>query len=297
MSLQKYIALIKTVELGSISQAAEQMGYTQPAISRMISDLEKTWDVELLRRSRAGLVVSPACQRLLPMLRAIQSDCQELEYTIGKFHGTPTGRVRVATFTSVADTWIPQMLKSFQESYPKIEFDMINMDTYAEIEHWIRLGKVDCGFVSLPTTNDLDTRFLMRDELVAVLPPDHPLADAPTFTIRELEGAPFIKCLEKADYGVSRFLSSIPYTPTLRYEVSNDHTILAMVESGLGISISHSLIATNPRYNVVWKPFDQGQHRDIGIATAKNARLTSAAKLFIDHVCAQFSPKENPILK
>ena len=289
MSLIKYTALLKSIELGSISQAAEYMGYTQPAVSRMIADLEREWGVALLHRSRAGLTLSPSCERLLPVLRAIQSDCEELAYIVGEFHGVQSGRVRVGSFTSVSDMWVPVLLKSFQELYPNIEFDVINLDTYAEVEDWIRHGKVDCGFVSLPTTNDLDTRFLIRDELVAVLPPDHPLADSPTFPIRELEGAPFIKCLEKADYEVSHFLASIPYTPTMRYEVSNDHTILAMVESGLGISICHSLIAANPRYNVVWKPFDQGQYRDIGIATAKNTRLTSATNLFIDHVCKQMS--------
>ena len=54
MSLQKYTALLKTVELGSISRAAEEMGYTQSAVSRMIADLEDQWGLDLLRRSRAG---------------------------------------------------------------------------------------------------------------------------------------------------------------------------------------------------------------------------------------------------
>jgi DNA-binding transcriptional LysR family regulator len=287
VSLQKYIALLKAAETGSVSKAAEQMGYTQPAVSRMIADLEREWGVELLHRGRNGLEVSSACQRLLPTLRAIQADCEELDYIVGEFHGVQSGRVQVGSFTSVSDMWIPDLLKSFQELYPNIEFNVVNMDTYAEVEDAIRYGKVDCGFVSLPTTNDLDTRFLMRDELVAVLPVDHPLAGEPIFPIRELNDADFIKCRERADYEVSRFLDRIPYKPKERYEASSDHTILAMVERGLGISISHSLIAENSRYNIVWKRFDQGQHRDIAIATAKNARLTSATRLFVEHVCAQ----------
>jgi len=287
MSLQKYAALLKTVELGSISMAAEQMGYTQPAVSRMISDLEKEWDIELLRRSRAGLEISSVCQQLLPVLRAIVADCEELNYTVSQIHGIHTGLVRVGTFPSVADAWIPALLKTFHEKYPDIEFDLINSEDYAEIENWIRHGKVDCGFVSLPTSNDLQTYFLKRDELVAVLPPNHSLADAPFFPIAQLEDAPFIKFKEQLDYEVSRFLDHIPYKPALRYEASSDHTILSMVEHGLGISITHSLIADNHRYNVVWKRFDRGQSRDIGIATAKNVRLTGATQLFVEHVCAQ----------
>ena len=286
MSLQKYTALLKTVELGSISQAAEQMGYTQPAVSRMIADLEKEWDVELLRRSRAGLEVSSVCRQLLPILQSIVENCEELDFTVGELHGMYTGLVRVGLFTSVADMWIPQLLRSFRDTYPNIGFDLIMVDSYAQIEESIRRGEIDCGFVSLPTTNDLQTRFLMRDELVAVLPADHPLADAPVFPVEKLEGAPFIMFRETADFEISRFLARHNHTPDARYEVSNDHTLLSMVEQGLGISITHSLIARNPRYRVVCKSFDKPQYRDIGIATAKNTRITSATKLFVDHVCS-----------
>ena len=60
-----------------------------------------------------------------------------------------------------------------------------------------------------------------------------------------------------------------------------------MVECGLGITITHSLIADNPRYNVVCKRFGVGRYRDIAIATAKNVRIAGATRLFVDHVIAQ----------
>ena len=292
MSLQKYLALLKTVELGSFSLAAEQMGYTQPAVSRMISDLEAQWQVELLRRSRSGLEPSAACLQLLPILRAIQADCDALDFAVSEIHGAHTGLVRVGVFTSVADMWIPALMKSFRQQYPKIEFDLINMESYAQIESAIRHGRVDCGFVRLPTGNDLQAHFLMRDELVAVLPPEHPLADAPVFPVEQLQDAPFIRLREKADLEVSHFLDQIPWGPKFCYEVSSDHTALSMVEQGLGMTITHSLIATNPRYHVVCKHFDRGQHRDIAIATAKHVRLAGSTKLFVDHVISQIGPSQ-----
>ena len=287
MSLTKYEALLLTIELGSISKAAERMGYTQSAVSRMIADLEKDWGMELLRRSRAGMVVRPAGERLLPVLRAICTDCEELRYTINEMRGLRIGLIRVGTFTSVADQLMPQILMSFQGLYPGIRFELMNSQHYSEIEEWILSGRVDCGFVSLPTVNDLKTIFLQQDMLTAVLPRDHPLADAEFFPIEQLEGAPFIMLKENEDYEVRRFLDKLPYRPNLCFKVSNDHTILSMVEKGLGISILHSLLATGSRYQVVWKPFDRPQHRNIGIATAKNARISGVTKLFIDYVCAQ----------
>ena len=287
MSLQKYLALLKTVELGSISLAAEQMGYTQPAVSRMIADLEAQWKVELLRRNRSGLEPSAACLQLLPILRSLQADCDALSFAVSEIHGAHTGLVRVGIFTSVADMWIPGLMKSFRQQYPKIEFELINMESYVEIESNIRQGKVDCGFVRLPTVHDLQVHFLMRDELMAVLPPDHPLADVPVFPVAQLADAPFIRLREKEDLEVSQFLDRIPDAPDFCYEVGSDHTALSMVEQGLGMTITHSLIANNPRYNVVCKRFDRGQYRDIAIATAKNARLAGTTKLFVEHVISQ----------
>lgn len=292
MSLQKYLALLKTVELGSFSLAAEQMGYTQPAVSRMIADLEAQWKVELLRRNRSGLEPSAACMQLLPILRSLQADCDALDFAVSEIHGAHTGLVRVGVFTSVADMWIPNLLKSFRQQYPKIEFDLVNMESYVEIESNIRHGKVDCGFVRLPTVHDLQVHFLMRDELVAVLPPEHPLAEAPVFPVEQLADAPFIRLREKEDLEVSNFLDRIPRAPDFCYEVSSDHTALSMVEQGLGITITHSLIAKNPRYRVVCKRFDREQYRDIAIATAKNVRLAGSTKLFVDHVIAQIGASQ-----
>ena len=292
MSLQKYLALLKTVELGSFSLAAEQMGYTQPAVSRMIADLEAQWKVELLRRNRSGLEPSAACLQLLPILRSLQADCDALDFAVSEIHGAHTGLVRVGVFTSVADMWIPNLLKSFRQQYPKIEFDLVNMESYVEIESNIRHGKVDCGFVRLPTAHDLQVHFLMRDELVAVLPPEHPLAEAPVFPVEQLADAPFIRLREKEDLEVSNFLDWIPRAPDFCYEVGSDHTALSMVEQGLGITITHSLIAKNPRYRVVCKRFDREQYRDIALATAKNVRLAGSTKLFVDHVISQIGASQ-----
>lgn len=292
MSLQKYTALLKTIELGSISLAAQQMGYTQPAVSRMIADLEREWNVELLRRSRAGLEPSSVCLKLLPILRAIQDDCDALSFSVAEIHEAHQGLIRVGVFTSVADMWIPKLLKSFQEQYPNIRFELVNIYSYAEVEDYICRGKVDCGFVTLPTNQELNCNFLMRDELVAVLPPDHPLADAPVFPIAQLDGAPFIKFHEENDFEISRFLNQISYKPDPHYEVGSDHTLLSMVECGLGISISHALLADNPRYNVVYKRFDVSQYRDIAIATAKHGQVAGTTRLFVDHVTSHIATQQ-----
>ena len=91
MSIRKYIAYLKTIETGSITHAAAQLGYTQSAISRMIADLEDSWGVKLLTRNRSGIEISSEGLTLLPKLQAICKDYEDLNYAISELHGLSSG--------------------------------------------------------------------------------------------------------------------------------------------------------------------------------------------------------------
>ena len=104
------------------------------------------------------------------------------------------------------------------------------------------------------------------------------------YPIPQLSTETFIKLKEDSDYEITRFLDKLEKKPRQGYEVSDDHTILSMVECGLGVSIMHGLIAKNPRYHVVWKMLDQPQYRDIGIAVRKSALSSGITDHFIAHV-------------
>lgn len=135
--------------------------------------------MELLHRSRAGIALSSVGEHLLPAIRSIVADCEELKFAVNELHGLHTGLVRVGTFTSVANMWIPSLLVSFQKLYPGIEFTLMNSENYSEIEDWIQHGKVDCGFVNLPTVTDLQVSFLRRDTLIACSRRNTPWRKAP----------------------------------------------------------------------------------------------------------------------
>ncbi len=281
MSIQKYRALLKVIELGNITRAAEQLGYTQPAVSKMIADLESEWGTALLQRNKTGIRITAATKYLLPVLRSIIEDCAELEYCIGELQGQRAGLVRVAAFASVVDSCIPQIIRRFQSVYPHIDVDLRISEKYLEIENWIIQGEVDCGFVSAPTAYDLKLAFYRQDELIAVLPPDHPLAGEAVFPVSQLEREDSVILKEAADFEVLHFLEQLPCKLKPHYLVNGDHTILAMIEAGLGISVMHSLSMESNRYHVVWKPFDTHQYRKICIATQNSGKIPGLTRLFI----------------
>ena len=283
MSIIKYMAYLKTVETGSITRAAAQLGYTQSAISRMIADLESEWNMKLLTRNRTGIEISSEGITLLPAIQSICKEYEDLEFAVSEIHGLNSGTLRLGAFTSMATGWLPLMLLDFHQEHPHINFQVVNGE-YNQIATWLRRGAIDCGFLALPTTNGLRAEFLLRDPLVVVLPTDHPLADAPCFPIAQLsQEENFIDLKEEQDYEISRFLDHLKQKPRIKYEVSNDFVILAMVECGLGISVVHELILHPNRYGIVKKPFDTPQYRDIGIAVNRDSPPSSITQIFVDH--------------
>ena len=102
MSIRKYIAYLRTVETGSITQAANELGYTQSAVSKMISDLEQDWQVKLLTRNHSGIEISSDGMVLLPTIREIVKDYEDLNFAVSELHGVQSGTLRLGCFTSLA---------------------------------------------------------------------------------------------------------------------------------------------------------------------------------------------------
>lgn len=291
MGISKYQAFLKTVELGSITRAAEELGYTQSAVSRMIADLETEWAVSLLVRGRGGVTLSPAGAELLPDIRTVCNAQRELTERIGALHGLTRGTIRIGTITSISVHWLPGIMKSFLEQYPGIRFELLGGVEYAEIEDWIRKGRVDCGFVGLPAGRELETISLRRDRLVAVLPKRHPLAEAGSCPMERFAQEPFIRPEDDKDKEVAGIFERAGVRPNVEYAVNDDYAVIAMVASGLGISILPELVLRRTPYGVVVKPLDPPQFRELGLAVRSLREVSPVTARFLPHVQAWL--KEN----
>jgi len=176
MNIQKYMAFVKAVEYGSFTRAADALNYTQSGISRMINDLESEWGISLFERGRTGISLTSDGLKLLPQLQRICNEHEMLMMQIDDLHDIQSGIIRIGTFSSVATHWLPYMIKFFKQDYPGIDFELLLGD-YTEIESWIIEGRVDFGFLRLPTKAEMETIFVEQDRLLVVIHQDHPLAD------------------------------------------------------------------------------------------------------------------------
>jgi len=283
MNLQKYLAFVKTVEYGSFTKAAEILNYSQSGVSRMIQDLEREWNVPLLERDRAGVRLTSGGLKLLPGVQALCAQYESLRTQVDEINGLQAGLIRIGTFSSVATHWLPNIIRAFQKDYPNIDYELLLGD-YTEIERWILEGRVDCGFLRLPADPALETMFLARDDLVAILPEDHPLTALEKVPLEALCQDPFI-LLEKGDNReVSELFRRHGLNPRVHFTLWDDYAVMSMVESGMGISLLHRLILKRVPYRVVAREVDVPAYRDIALALRSRQGASLAVQRFLDYL-------------
>ena len=282
MSIQKYKAFIKTIEHSSVTKAAEELGYTQSAVSKMISDLEHDWNMTLIHRYRSGAVITSEGIAIMPHIRDILNGYENLNQTIEELQGLKAGTLRIGSFTSLSTNLLPLILKSFHEKHPNVQIQLFNGE-YNDIIDWLRAGTIDCGFVALPVPVDIEATPFFIDSLVAVVPPKSNYAKNKKFYLSDLANETLIQLKEEKDHEISYFIERSGVMPGNVFDVTNDYSILSMVESGLGVSIIHDLMLYPMRYNVHRLTLDKKKQIDIALATKKETTPSSLTRMFMDH--------------
>jgi DNA-binding transcriptional LysR family regulator len=283
MNIQKYKAFVKAAEFGSFTKAAEVLDYTQSGISRMINDLETEWGVFLFERGRTGINLTTDGLKLLPQLKRICNEYEILMTQIEDLHNMESGMIRIGTFSSVASHWLPNIIRIFKKDYPKIDFEFLLGD-YTEIESWILNGRVDFGFVRLPSKAELETIFLEQDRLLVVIPQNHPLANCEKFPIKDLLNSPFMLLEKGAKAEISEIFEMHHISPQVNFTTWDDYAIMSMVENGLGISILPELILKRIPHKIIAKELETPAFRNIGIATREQKSLSLASKKFLEYL-------------
>lgn len=284
MNISKYESFLATIEAGSLTQAAENLGCTQSAVSHSIASLEAELGFPLITRSRGGVKLTEEGEKLLPAVRSLMASAESLEQTASSIRGLQSGTVRIGAFTSVAVHWLPPILKRFQTDYPNVDFRLLNGD-YHDVDHWVQEGSVDIGFINMPSSLDCECITLMEDRLLAIVPEESRFAAYPKFPLIECETEPFISLLESSDHDARRALDAAGVKPNVRFYTKDDYAIIAMVEQGLGISIMPELLLKGRHDRLKVLPLQPEAVRTIGLAVAsKGPAALKFAEYVVDFV-------------
>lgn len=286
--MNQYYAFIKIIELGSFTKAAEELKYTQSAISQMVKCLETELNTKLIIRSRHGVVLTPDGEEFYPYIKRLHNAYRELMEKSREMQGLEAGIIRIGTFSSVSSSWFPQLIKEFKEIYPLVKFELLQGE-YTSITELIKEGSVDFGFVNPDVASNLQVISLKQDKMLAILPLGHKLAKHKKITLNQLSKEPFI-LLDEGELSIPlKFFKKNGLHPNVQYRVYDDYTIMSLVEKDLGIAILPESILEKMCYNIVKKEICPPIVRTIGIAFKDKNTMPIASRYFIDFIVKKLS--------
>lgn len=283
MNIRKYEAFVRAVELGSLSKAAEELGYTQSGISHMMQSLEDEVGFPLMVRTSTGIQPNSEGEMLLPAIRQMLNTSESLEQHIAKIKGIDTGRIRIAAYPSVAAYWLPTIIRKFREDYPNVEIEITEVGSGA-IESIMTSRQAELCIYAGGEGKDFEWEPLCRDRMLVLLPPNHPLAGAEEIPLEKLEKETFIMPMPDYDGEVRFILNKLKKGPHISFSACSDYTIINMVTQGLGVSILPELLLKNYKHQAVALPLAPMQERELGIGVPQLRAMSPVTRNFIQYV-------------
>ncbi|MBV8621701.1 MAG: LysR family transcriptional regulator [Curvibacter sp.] len=282
MTLTQLEVLIALAECRSFSRAATQLGITQSAVSHALRSLEKQFSVKLALRDASGVHMTDAGQRLLLRAREMTALAGTLAQELTDARELKAGTLRIGSFGPTSTMHLlPPWLAAFKKRYPDVRV-RIEEESDEVVDQWLLEKRVELGFVIMPDER-FETRALVRDEFVAILPARHALARRPAVPVTALNGLDFV--LSEAGGGpvIEPILQRYEARPQVLYRLTQVISILEFVRQGLGISMAARLALPDPApKGVVYRPLLPAQPRTVGLACLQLARLSPLARAFWD---------------
>jgi DNA-binding transcriptional LysR family regulator len=291
MDTRQLAAFCAVVERRSFSQAAEQLGVTQPAVSLQIRSLEKRLGLQLLDRSGRRVEPTEAGQRLYRSAQRLLALEEQLLAELGSdAEGALTGRLEIGASTGPGGTVIPVVLAEFQQLHPGVHVALAVSDTQHVVEQVAR-REVELGVVGASRRHrGVVFEPFFRDEVVLAVPRGHRFADRPV-SLEELKSEPLVLMQEGA--GVRQVIEEELRAVgvrlrdlDVRLELGLQESARSAVVGGYGVTfISRSAIEADIAAGTVAVARVEGLEpsREISLVRSAGRAETRVAQTFVEY--------------
>lgn len=290
LDIKKYEALLAAVDLGSFSAAAEALQYTPSGISNMVDSVEAALGFPLLRRGRFGVTLTEYGNEVIGEIRSLVKQEQSLLQHAADLSGLMTGMVTVGAYYSISSHWLPSIFRDFLQDFPGINVHLQEGGRQL-LSRWMLEKELDFCLYSFDPEDTCDWIPLREDPMVVVVPMGHPFAQRESVTLEECRDQPFIMTAQGRDHDIISLLKQSDVDVNVRFSTLENYSALALVESGLGISIMNQLITRGLDRRVKYIPLSPPRSISLGIAVPSMETLSPAARKLIEYICASLAPK------
>jgi DNA-binding transcriptional LysR family regulator len=287
IELRHLLALRAVARSGSFSRAAEELGYTQSAISQQIAMLERFVGVPLFERrgGRRQVTLSEAGKLLLRHAGAVVDRLQSARADLAAFAEGAKGTLRIGAYESVSARILPAILGVFAAKWPKVDIDLKDSSD-EELLPLVEAGELDLAFVmDTETMSDgFKTTELLRDPYVLLLPAGSPLAEKEVVPLEDVAGSRFVaQHMMACQLYLETSLRRIGFQPDVALRSGDNATVQGLVAAGLGVAIVPLLTVDENDPKVAVRQFDPPvPPRTIVIANHPDRYLSPAAEAFLD---------------
>ncbi|MGN0659480.1 MAG: LysR family transcriptional regulator [Emergencia sp.] len=283
--ISRYGIFCKVMETGSFTRTAEAVGYSQSAVSQSVKSLEADLGVTLFHRRKGGLTLTRDGEQFASYIQSVYAAEQALERKRQEVAGLEKAEIHIAETTSVSRSFLPRVIKEFKEKHPSVTF-VLHHGFYTEVAQWVTDGTADIGFSNALEAPLLQKKILFQDEMMAVMPYDHPLTALDEVPLSELAEYPYILLHDKRSLEplLLREFQKRGLNPRIEYRMGDDDSILTMVQQGLGISALYQLFLYSTCPDLAVRPIREHPYRDFSMICSNWDTLSPAAKQFTAYV-------------
>jgi LysR family transcriptional regulator, transcription activator of glutamate synthase operon len=294
MDLRQLRYLVALAEERHFTRAAEREHIAQPALSQQIRRLEDELGMALVERTTRRVRVTRAGELLVTRGRRILAELEAARDELEEIRGVRTGHVTVGTMHTMGPVDVSLALAVFHERHPAVELT-VREQSSEELAEMLRDDELDLAFLSVTErieSHELGLHQLVSEELVAVLPPRHPLSRRRRVRMAELQGEQFISFREGARLRELLIAAGqhAGFEPTVKLESNESERIRRLVARGMGVAILPRSDAERPGADVaVLRLTEPSLTRDITLAWREGRRHPPAVAEFLQLARETFS--------
>lgn len=281
-------SLLAVVDAGAITEAADRLGVTQPALSRRIRQLEAQLGVALLSRGRKGVALTTVGHLVAAEARVLVERYDHLRAQVAAYQRLEGGTVRLGGGATAVSFVLPDAIARFQGEYPGVRFQVKEAGS-REVEEDVVSGRLELGIVTLPThLRELEVHPLIEDRIVLIARAQHPLAQARRLRVAQLAGLALVgfEAGSAIRQIIDASLREAGVEMNVVMELRSIPAIVRMVAStGTLAFVSHMGIESESQVEVL-RVRDLDIRRQLAVIARRGAVLSPAARAFAQRLRA-----------
>lgn len=294
MELRQLRYFIEVAERQHVTEAAENLNVAQSAVSYQLTKLEEELGAKLLERVGRNIKVTQIGKIFLQDVKNALKMLDEAKEKVDEYLDPHAGSIKIGYPTSLARYWLPNVISSYKQDEPNVNFHL-RQGSYAYLIDAVKNGEIDLAFLGpVPMKDpDLEAKILFTENIVALLPNHHPLADRKSLSLSDLRTDSFV--LFPKGYVLRKIAveacHAAGFEPKITSEGEDMDALKGLVSAGIGVSLlpESTFYDSVPRFTIKVPIETPKAMRTVGVIIPKHRDIAPSEKNFYQFLIQYFS--------